>query len=596
VKPVATYQKLRGGYYTPGAIGEFLAHWAVRSPNDHVLEPSCGDGALLEAAAGALLRHGASPSAIAAQLHGVELDQAEAAKARKRLCDRAIPLPDDAIRVGDFFTYAREGLPEQDLFMLGDSEISSPRFDVVIGNPPFIRYQNFEEKHRCVAFSLLSQIGLRPNRLTNAWVPFVCVASMLLKEEGRLAMVIPAELLQVGYTAELRRFLSEHFCRMMLVTFRQLVFPDIQQEVVLLCAEKNGGKRTGINVVELDGPDDLPGHEDTITDPEALKPMDHSTEKWTQYYLTKQEIDLVRALRRETKLLCLGDLASVDVGVVTGLNEFFVLCEKDKLSAGLDGFTRSIVTRSAHLPGIVFRAEEWQALVDNQQKMHLLDAPAIEMSRLPDPLRSYIQHGEEKGWHRGYKCRIRKLWYVVPSLWRPDAFLLRQIHRYPKLIVNETDATSTDTIHRVRLHHGVDGRHLAIGCLNSLTFAFSEIVGRSYGGGVLELEPSEAERLPIPLRGAESIDFDLIHGLLRKDQTEHALAITDQVLLQDGLGLSQKETSLLRGIWIKLRDRRLNRKHQLPTGAGRTVRHQTDKKLSRVEAKHTTASLDTSMR
>ena len=596
MKPVATYQKLRGGYYTPGAIGEFLARWAVRSPNDHVLEPSCGDGALLEAAADALLRYGASPSAIAAQLCGVELDRAEAAKARKRLCDRAIPLPDDAIRVGDFFTYASEGLPEHDLFKLGNSERNSPRFDVVIGNPPFIRYQNFEEKHRRVAFSLLGQIGLRPNRLTNAWVPFVCVASMLLKEEGRLAMVIPAELLQVGYTAELRRFLSEHFCRLMLITFRQLVFPDIQQEVVLLCAEKNGGKRTGINVVELDGPDDLQCHEDTVTDPGALKPMDHSTEKWTQYYLTKQEIDLVRAIRRETKLLCLGDMASVDVGVVTGLNEFFVVSEKDKLSAGLDGFTRNIVTRSAHLPGIAFRAEDWQALVENQQKVHLLDAPTVEVSRLPDQLRSYIQQGEEKGWQRGYKCRIRKLWYIVPSLWRPDAFLLRQIHRYPKLIVNETDATSTDTIHRVRLHHGVDGRHLAIGCLNSLTFAFSEIVGRSYGGGVLELEPSEAEQLPVPLRGAESIDFDLINDLLREDQTERAVAITDQVLLRDGLGLSQRDTSLLRGIWSKLRDRRLNRKHRLPTGDGGQEAAKPAEELSRFEDKLTSTSRASSIR
>ena len=570
MKPVATYRELRGGYYTPNSIGEFLARWAVRSANDHVLEPSCGDGALLEAAAIALLHHGASPSSIAVQLRGVELDQAEAAKARKRLCANAIPLPDDAIHVGDFFAYASERVPEQDLFGFGDFEVTKSRFDVVIGNPPFIRYQHFAEKHRRVAFALMNRMGLHPNKLTNAWVPFVCVASMLLKDEGRLAMVIPAELLQVSYTAELRRFLSEHFCRLMLITFRRLVFPDIQQEVVLLCAEKNSGKRTGINVVELDGTDDLLGHEDSVTDLSELKPMDHSTEKWTQYYLTKQEIGLVRAIRRETQLPCLGDLASVDVGVVTGLNEFFVLCEKDKFSAGLDGFTRNIIARSAHLAGIAFYDEDWRALAESQQRVHLLDAPSVAVSRLPDQLRSYIQYGEAKGYHKGYKCRIRKLWYVVPSVWRPDAFLLRQIHRYPKLVVNETDATSTDTIHRVRLRSGTNGRRLAIGCLNSLTFAFSEIMGRSYGGGVLELEPREAEQLPIPMRGAESIDFDLVHGLLRQDQVDKALAITDQVLLREGLRLSQTDTRLLHGIWAKLRDRRLNRKHRLPAG-GRQV-------------------------
>src|SRR6185437_4785242 len=113
------------------------------------------------------------------------------------------------------------------------------------------------------------------------------------KPQERLAMVLPAELLQVTYTAELRRFLSDQFCRLIIVTFRQLVFPNIQQEVVLLCAERNGGIRTGINVLEFDGAEDLRSHTDEIISPRSFKPMDHSTEKWTLYFLTKREIELV---------------------------------------------------------------------------------------------------------------------------------------------------------------------------------------------------------------------------------------------------------------------------------------------------------------
>ena len=61
-------------------------------------------------------------------------------------------------------------------------------------------------------------------------------------------MVIPAELFQVDYAAEARKYLSSHFDKLILVTFKQLVFDGIQQEVVLLLGEKNAVDK-GIKVV-----------------------------------------------------------------------------------------------------------------------------------------------------------------------------------------------------------------------------------------------------------------------------------------------------------------------------------------------------------
>jgi len=34
--------------------------------------------------------------------------------------------------------------------------------------------------------------------------------------------------------------------------------------------------------------------------------------------------------------------------------------------------------------------------------------------------------------------------------------------------------------------------------LNSVTLLGAELVGRSYGGGILKVEPKEADRLPVP--------------------------------------------------------------------------------------------------
>lgn len=223
-------------------------------------------------------------------------------------------------------------------------------------------------------------------------------------------------------------------------------------------------------------------------------------------------------------------------------------------------FTRPIVGRSAQLSGLRFSEADWLLNVEKQAPAFLLNPPDEPFNSLPESLKEYVASGEKKDMHRGYKCRIRNRWYVVPSVWIPQAFMLRQVHAYPKIILNDAAATCTDTIHRVRLRNGIPAKTAAAAFLNSLTFAFSEVTGRSYGGGVLELEPNEAERLPLPLIGADTLNLYELDELLRGGNIERVLDITDKVLLQDGLGLTLEETRMLRAIWQKLRDRRINRK------------------------------------
>lgn len=554
-----SHQKLRGGYYTPEPIANFLASWAIRSPADKVLEPSCGDGNILTAAARRLMKLGAASDTLNQQFHGVELDPQEAAKASQRLRELGLPLSNNnVIHIGDFFEHCQRHLFGEQVLTLVLKERQC--FDAVIGNPPFIRYQHFPEEHRQIAFSMMQQAGLHPNRLTNAWLPFLVIGSLLLKEDGRLAMVIPAELFQVNYAAEVRQFLSDYFSKVTLVTFQRLVFDDIQQEVVLLLAERNHTSNGGIRVVELNGIKDL----DTLTSAELdaveLKPMDHSTEKWTQYFLDPAEIHLLREIRKHAGITPANQVLDVDVGIVTGRNAFFVLAQNQVKTHSLEPYLERIVGRSGHLIGTIFSAADWQNNVAAQFPAFLFTPDDVALEELPESLQRYVALGETKEHHKGYKCRTRARWYIVPSVWTPDAFMLRQVHAYPKLVLNTAQAVCTDTIHRVRFLDGVNGEGVTAAYLNSLTFAFAEVTGRSYGGGVLTFEPSEAERLPLPLTNAEQLDLERFDQLLRNGNIDDVLDITDKVLLQEGLGLSVKQTKMLRGIWVKLRDRRINRK------------------------------------
>ena len=170
--------KLRGGYYTSPAVARWLCDTAIESRTDRVLEPSCGDGVFIEAAANRLLALGAEREQVAGQLLGIEITPAEVRKSVARLQPLIGDSASRAMYCGDFFLWLRE-------------QRATP-FDCVIGNPPFIRYQNFPEPSKSYAMDLMKQLGLLPNKLTNVWVPFVAGAIDLLAPKGRLAMVLPA--------------------------------------------------------------------------------------------------------------------------------------------------------------------------------------------------------------------------------------------------------------------------------------------------------------------------------------------------------------------------------------------------------------------
>jgi adenine-specific DNA-methyltransferase len=373
-------------------------------------------------------------------------------------------------------------------------------------------------------------------------------------------MVLPAELLQVNYAAELRSFLSKYFGQITVLTFRGLAFDGIQQEVVLVLADRNQSSKTGIEVLELNDATELLSYDPLSFGINGFKSVDHDTEKWTKYYLSQEEIDLIRALRLDKRLTRLGDVATVDIGVVTGMNEVFVL-KCSQILCGMRKFTCPLVGRSGHLKGILFTKEDWEDNASANLPAHLLSIPDTPRTRLPADMDRYLRRAEHKKLNAGYKCSIRKLWYVVPSVYVPDGFLLRQIHAYPKLIVNDARATCTDTIHRVRFSKDVDGRRIAAAFMNSLTFAFSEILGRSYGGGVLELEPNEADNLPLPVLNAENLDIEKIDRLVRASEIHEVLEENDRILLVNGLGLTEIQVRTLGNIWKKLQTRRTGRRN-----------------------------------
>lgn len=536
MKKTADYDKLRGGYYTPQIIADYLTKWAVRDSEDSILEPSCGDGSFI--------RSVQKQVGSVKNTTGIELDSIEAKKAA---------LLGATIVNDDFFSYYQRKIQ------------GHCRFDVVVGNPPFIRSQNFDEKYRKIAFSLMEQIGLHPNRLTNVWIPFLVLSTCALKEDGRLGMVIPAELMQVDYAAEVRKYLSDAYDSLTIISFKKLLFSSAQQEVVLLLGEKLSSQK-GIRMIEVENADSLQSL-NVYSSVYEVKDLDHDTEKWTQYYLSNDEIALLRRLRADNRISRSEDLFDVNVGVVSGENDFFLIDEKTREQYALEECTIPIVGRAEQLQGVAFSVKDLQKQVDAGKKMFLFTPEDREYHDLSQAARKYIDYGVSRGYHKGYKCRIRKHWYVVPRTWKADAFMLRQVNKYARIVFNGTEAQNTDTLHKIRFLPGVNAESVSAAFLNSYTLALCEVMGRSYGGGVLTFEPGEVRKLSIPVCGAERIDCQLIDKYARENRISDVLDYNDRILLEDGLGLAHSDVLMLREVWDRLSSRRIDRKKSVAVSA-----------------------------
>lgn len=542
--------KLRGGYYTSGTLARWLCAWAIRDTNDLVLEPSCGDGAFLDAAAKRLGELGTKGPARANRLFGIEILAGEADKARERLKGELGLRAADAVETSDFFAWWKR--PDR------------PLFDAVVGNPPFIRYQSFPEPHRSRAIAIMNEQGLSPNRLTNIWVPFVVAAAASLRPGGRMALVLPAELLQVSYAAQLRSFLTDRFGRIDLIACNELFFDKAEQEVLLLLADEAREAPAENNPcqVTLTESDSVAGILNrtpaAVLKGASPKTICHDSEKWLKYFLSAAEIAFMRDLRASGVATPLNTYASVNVGVVTGKNQFFVLRQSEIEARGLHRHTIPLVSRSAHLTGARIGKRDWKSLAADDQRVHLLDLAPINGSKPAGALASYIRLGEEEKIHKGYKCSIREPWYAVPSIWIPDAFVFRQIYDFPRVVMNTANATSTDTIHRMRCK--TNPRSVIANTYTYLTAASAEIEGRSYGGGVLELEPTEAERLLMPAKLGPALPLQECDRMIRQGRLDGVLEENNRLVLMGQMGLSRSDCRMLQDIWEKMRNRRLARR------------------------------------
>jgi adenine-specific DNA-methyltransferase len=180
-----------------------------------------------------------------------------------------------------------------------------------------------------------------------------------------------------------------------------------------------------------------------------------------------------------------------------------------------------------------------------------------------------IKDGLAKGVNSAYKCRVRDPWWRTPFVPVPDLFLKYMNHDTPRLCTNDAGVYFLNSVHGVRLkpeHKRTGMDLLPLASLNSMTLLGAEIVGRAYGGGMLKIEPREADRLPLPCPAAIETHRSALEAIRPFVEAAHAngellsaVHAVDDVLLRDLLSLHESEIQTVRAARERLFKRRASR-------------------------------------
>ncbi len=481
----AEEKRKKGIYYTPNDATRILCSWAIRDANDRLLEPSFGACGFLEASRARLEELGCEDSCY--QLYGCDLD------------DHAFelhlwPLFDD-----------RNDLLER--FLISDflavwPENFDTEFDAIIGNPPYVAHHRMSDEQKVNLQVAFGNSPWNPGRRADLWAYFVLHSLRFLRQGGRVAWILPGSSLHSDYAAVVRNVVGTQFGRSLAIQLGQKLFVSegAQENTVVLLADGYGQPGEGLRLQYAATLADLTTTIERWDAGEAVgEPCGTRVQ---EAFLSADTRDTITWIEEHFQVKPLSDFCTIRIGIVTGANPFFLFNSARAKEHELPAESlRPLLPKFEMVSGLELTPFDLQRAVESGFSCLLVDTRNLNENE-DGPVQRYLATFDEEAKQKNHTFRKRNTWHQPDDGLVPCAFLSYMHEHGPRLALNTARTTSTNTVHRVFFHDGLDlmtQQAIAVALQSTFGQLCAEIEGRAYGSGVLKHEPSGARRIRLLL-------------------------------------------------------------------------------------------------
>ena len=487
-----SHRKIYGQFFTPRSIARLMIQWVLKDNPATVLDPAFGLGVFYDEI---IIANPCQQL----QFVGYEIDK-------------------------NIISYLNYNENKKDLKIINSDylEANLGTFDGIICNPPYMRFQKFLKRHDVLP-KIEKQIGKKLIGYSNIASVFLMKALSELNVNGNLAFIMPFEFFNTGYGKEIKKSLLENHLLKHIIIFsnEKEIFPDATTTVCILLS-KNDKRKDSIKITQIKADNEI-NQISNISDyyQHEIDSSDLPPEKkWTPILLS-----LFSNHKIPLGFCKLSFYGIFTRGIATGANDFFALSKSKIEKYNLDSNnTCKCLTKSSQIRKAVFTEYDFDLLYESDKPVYCLDVRDCDSQ----PIRKYIDEGENLGYHERYLTKMRSPWYKIERR-EPAPILLGVFNRgHIKVIRNFTTAINFTCFHS--FYPNMFGEQL----INKLFVYLISDIGqetiktnkRSYGDNLDKFEPSDLNNSFCPSQEQfETIDNTEADRVIEIAKTDEKLAV-----------------------------------------------------------------------